>query len=111
MVKDHSDSERRNPLPPHGLLFTINSKGSFIETQAGLHIPRPLLHQSWSTGWNEKKKEITHCPGKTAHYDSVFITWFQIALVTSRISVIVLTVSRIVHTMGYFDITKPTWLQ
>ena len=30
MVKDHSDSERGNPLPPHGLLFTINSKGSFI---------------------------------------------------------------------------------
>ena len=28
-VKDHSDSERRNPLPPHGLLFPINSKGSF----------------------------------------------------------------------------------
>ena len=21
MVKDHSDSERENPLPPHGLLF------------------------------------------------------------------------------------------
>ena len=30
MVKDHLDSERGNPLPPHGLLFTINSKGSFI---------------------------------------------------------------------------------
>ena len=30
MVKDHSDSERGNPLPPHGLLFSINSKGSFI---------------------------------------------------------------------------------
>ena len=30
MVKDHSDSERGNPLPPHGLLFLINSKGSFI---------------------------------------------------------------------------------
>ena len=29
MVKDHSDSERGNPLPPHGLLFPINSKGSF----------------------------------------------------------------------------------
>ena len=29
MVKDHSDSERRNPLPPHGLLFPINSKGFF----------------------------------------------------------------------------------
>ena len=27
MVKEHSDSERGNPLPPlHGLLFPINSK-------------------------------------------------------------------------------------
>ena len=30
MVKDHSDSEKGNPLPPHGLLLSINSKGSFI---------------------------------------------------------------------------------
>ena len=32
MVKDHSDSERGIPLPPLGLLFPINSKGSFIGT-------------------------------------------------------------------------------
>ena len=32
MVKDHSDSERGNPLLPHGLLFPISSKGSFICT-------------------------------------------------------------------------------
>ena len=32
MVKDHSDSERGNPLPPHRLLFSISSKGSFICT-------------------------------------------------------------------------------
>ena len=32
MVKDHSDSERGNPLPPHRLLLQINSKGSFICT-------------------------------------------------------------------------------
>ena len=25
MAKDHSDSERGNPLPQHGLLFSINS--------------------------------------------------------------------------------------
>ena len=51
-LKYHTDSERGNPLPPHGLLFPINSKSSFICTipQTGLHIPRPL----WSTGWNEK---------------------------------------------------------
>ena len=30
MVKDHSDSEIGNLLPPHRLLFLINSKGSFI---------------------------------------------------------------------------------
>ena len=46
MVKYHTDSERGNPLSPHGLLFPINSKSSFICTipQTGLHIPRPLLH-------------------------------------------------------------------
>ena len=49
MVKDNSDSEIGNPLPPHALLFPISSKGSFI------CIPRPLLHQLlWTTGWNEK---------------------------------------------------------
>ena len=26
MVKNHSDIERENPLPPHGLLFPISSK-------------------------------------------------------------------------------------
>ena len=32
MVKDYSDSEKGNLLPPHGLLFLISSKGSFICT-------------------------------------------------------------------------------
>ena len=32
MEKDHSDSESENTLPPHGLLFPINSKGYFICT-------------------------------------------------------------------------------
>ena len=30
MVKNHTDSRRGNPLLPHGLLYPINSKGSFI---------------------------------------------------------------------------------
>ena len=30
MAKDHSDSEKGNLQPPHGLLFPIISKGSFI---------------------------------------------------------------------------------
>ena len=32
MVKDNSDSEKGNPLPPHRLLLSINSKGYFICT-------------------------------------------------------------------------------
>ena len=39
MVKDHSDSERANLLPPHGLLFPISSKGSFTCT-----IPDRITH-------------------------------------------------------------------
>ena len=30
MVKNHLDSEKGHLLPPHGLLFLINSKGYFI---------------------------------------------------------------------------------
>ena len=32
IVKDNSDSKRGKPLQPHGLLFPISSKGSFICT-------------------------------------------------------------------------------
>ena len=39
MEKNHLDSERGNPLPPHRLLFPINSKGSFICT-----IPDRIAH-------------------------------------------------------------------
>ena len=43
-----SEIARGNPLPPHRLLLSINSKGSFTCTilQTGKHIPQPLLHQS-----------------------------------------------------------------
>ena len=36
MVKDHFDSEKGNPLPPHRLLLSINSKGSFITSRGAL---------------------------------------------------------------------------
>ena len=48
MVKDHSDSKRGNPLPPHGLLFPNSSK---VFLYASSHrqdntYHDPLLHQS-----------------------------------------------------------------
>ena len=33
MVKDHSDSKRGHLLLPHGLLFPISSKGSFLASK------------------------------------------------------------------------------
>ena len=61
MVKDHSDCERGNAMLPHGLLFAISSKGPFICTipQTGEHIPWPLLHQSWSTGWIDVRMRMS----------------------------------------------------
>ena len=38
MVKDHIDSERGNPPPPHGLLFPIRSKVSFY-----MHHPTDMI--------------------------------------------------------------------
>ena len=35
MLKDHSDSEKGNPLPPHRLLLSINSKGLLYAPSQG----------------------------------------------------------------------------
>ena len=45
MVKDHSDSERGNLLPPHRLLFPISSKVFFIciIPQTGCYTSRGTL--------------------------------------------------------------------
>ena len=52
MVKDHSDSERENPLPPHGLLFSIKpvvhnwfikGRGMYCSVYGKVHIKDPLL--------------------------------------------------------------------
>ena len=63
MVKNHSDCERGNLLPPHGLLLPISSKVSFICSipQTWYHTPQPLLNQSWSTSWNETSLNMFWC--------------------------------------------------
>ena len=40
MVKDHSDSERGNPLPTHRLLFPISNKGKQKKTHQKTQYPR-----------------------------------------------------------------------
>ena len=55
MVKDHSDSERENPLPPHGLLIPISSKGSFIDRMAHTMVfVKPVVEH-----WLEREMAIS----------------------------------------------------
>ena len=44
MVKKHSDSERGNPLQPHGLLFLISSKGSFMREREMFYLTTHSTH-------------------------------------------------------------------
>ena len=45
IVKDHSDSESGNLLPPHGLLFPFSSKDSFICTNMKDRSDNPPHHK------------------------------------------------------------------
>ena len=87
MVEDHSDSERGNLLPPHGLLFPISSKGSFICT-----IPHTLLCGALAGTRNKElplvsMKEanmdlvsyILHTVPKTKHYLMTHLTHFHLS--------------------------------
>ena len=77
---------RGNLQPPHGLLFPINSKGSFICTipQTGEHKPRPLLHQSWSTGWNDSiQRSPTIGHKKFYYFQQIFSFFLNYAFNTS----------------------------
>ena len=60
MVKDHSDSERENLLPPHGLFFPISSNGFFYMHHPTDRITHRITHSTaivnhlWSIGWIDK---------------------------------------------------------
>ena len=108
MVKDHSYSERGNPLPPHRLLFPISSKGSFIciIPQTGWYIPRPLLHQSWNTGWNEKQLNGTIMKDRsdyTSHHERTLLPRSYISLLNVSKSVISRLLNMYQHTQHVDD--------
>ena len=65
MVKDHSDSERGNPLPPHGPLFSIISKSYFICTQDNTYhglcyTSRGALAGTRNRSMDPRRKDIVH---------------------------------------------------
>ena len=85
MVKDHSDSKRGNPLPPHRLLFPITSKGSFI-----CIIPDRIIHTTAFVTpvvehWLERKIAQWVHPMKDrsddpSHHERTLLPWSYISL-------------------------------
>ena len=87
MVNDHSDSEKGNPLPPHKVLLSINSKGYFIctimvamktssnrltrtsDTNSFMKVCNNWICRLRSISWNLVTDESTlyacRCPGTT----------------------------------------------
>ena len=85
MVKDHSDSEKGNPLPTHGVLFPINSKGYFICT-----IPHRIAHTTAFVTpvvehWLEQEIAQLVCLTKDrsddpSHHERTLLPWSYVSL-------------------------------
>ena len=71
MVKDHSYSEKGNPLPPHRLLLSINSKGSFICTDRITHTT------AFVTPVVEYLKEMFLCKHALGQHILFMVIWKQ----------------------------------
>ena len=85
MVKDHSDSEKGNPLPPHGLLFPINSS-VFYYTPSNRQVAHttafvtPVV-EHWLeqeiAQWNHHMKDRSDDP---SHHEQTLLTRSYISL-------------------------------
>ena len=58
MVKDHSDSEKGNPLQPYRLLFPINSKGSFVTPVVEHWLEREIAQ--WTHPMKDRSDDPSH---------------------------------------------------
>ena len=81
MVKNHSDSEKGNPLPPHKLLLSINSKGSCICTipQTTAFVTPVVEHwlQREIAQWVHPMKDRSNDP---SHHERTFLPQSYISL-------------------------------
>ena len=120
MVMVHSDGEGGKPLSPLiGLLFPVSSKGSFVYNipQRGDHIPQPLLHQLWRTGWNEKYLLLLHGESRPWSSTSRFIqkvlnqTWCHLAVNKMCEWVIILIISFLMASYPWKHAVWGSWSQ
>ena len=84
VVKDHSDSEKGNPLPPHRLLLSINSKGSFICTIPQTFVTPVVEH------WLEREiaqwvhHEVKNRSDDPSHHERTLLPRSYISLLNKR---------------------------
>ena len=77
MVEDHSDIDRGNSLPPHGLLFSINSKGSFICTyRITTAFVTPVVERKIAQWVHPMKNQSDD----HSHHERTLLTWSYISL-------------------------------
>ena len=74
MVKDHSDSERGNPLPPHRLLFSISSTG-FVTPVVEHWLEREIAQ------WVHPMKDRSNDP---SHHERTLLPRSYISLHTTK---------------------------
>ena len=85
MVKYHTYSKRGNPLPPHGLLFLINSKGSFLYTipdriAFGTPVVEHWLDREiaqWVHPMKDRSDDPSHHERTLLPRSYIFFTWHQ----------------------------------
>ena len=86
MVKDHSDSEKGNLLPPHRLLFPINIKGLFY-----MHHPTDRIAHTTAfvtpvvEHWLEREiaQWVHHMKDRSedpSHHERTLLPWSYISL-------------------------------
>ena len=105
VVKDHSDSERGNLLPPHGLLFQISSKGSFICTirQTGYHSPCYVTDKSTSTEGIRTMDPQFECPStQIAREETRFRHIGYSFCLATRLFYVHHPTDRIIHTTAFY---------
>ena len=84
MVKDHSDSERGNMLPPHGLLVPINSKGSFICTIPD-RIVTPVVEHWLKREIAQLVHPMKDRSNNPSHHERTLLPWSYISLPTDGV--------------------------
>ena len=99
MVTDHSESERRNPLPPlHGLFFSTASKIYFICTilQTGQHTPW-ICYTSCGALVGMRNSSMRDQCDEPSHYEQMLC---HISLLTARERDVA---SSVVRPLSYFS--------